>query len=496
MGSFRVSAALILSLIAIAVLGFLYYDVNTKYTELSSKLSALQGENSAQWSELSRVSQSIYQLFMKLNSAINSTNLRISSLEDRVVLLDERISNAESNISSLSKSYVQVAESIADLFKSYSALALTQNSLEARYSDLQQKYIALEEAFNSLNQLYNGLAVQQQNLQQMYSNLQQRYNVLENQYNTLQQKQAALESKYSELHQLYSQLRSEVSNLSQQLQVLVKYKVAVESTQVWYYFLAYEDDFKELLRIAESVDTIYAVASSAGISPGDSLEVKAWKLLNYMAKNLVYEHDTFARVVKADGDIEVRWEIIQLPNETLARWGGDCEDLALFAYSVLKATAKPGEEVYMLILSATPIGHALAIAIDRNAHKFYVIEATAPFMNGYTMYMKMTVESLSQMKYSVYILPTAVEPGYKKALLNYQLARLVYFDEYTYMLNGTIADYNDPRVYDLPVDQQMQLYLRWVGITPAWFTVASSEGIWHFSSLQELVNWVNQRLYS
>ena len=430
MSTFRATLALGISLIALIAVAALYYSAYVSYGRMLEEVEVLRRENADLRSELTRVSQDVLQVSKKVDDSLGAVGSRISSLEGTVLALGTRVSVVEEGVRAISKNYEQIVGSV--------------NTLTAGYSSLV------------------------------------------NQYN-------ALQSQYNSLKQLYDQLRERVDNVATQVQVLVKYKVAVESTQVWYYNVAYEEEFKKLLEVSETMDFTKSVASSAGISPADSLEAKAWKLLNYMARNLMYEHDVFARVVTPDGSVDVRMDIIQLPNETMKRWGGDCDDLALFAYSVLRTTAKPGEEVYTLFISGSPSGHALVIGIDRNTRRFYVIDPTASFMNGYSIYMKMCVACTLH----YYVRPPDLNPNLKNTLLNDMVAELVYVDEYVYMTSGAWRELKQwPQVYNLPVDQQIAMYLKLYKITPVMFTVASSGEVQYFTSFHGLASWINQKLYS
>lgn len=466
--SSKTTVALALSLVAMIVASLLYYATYTSYASLVRELEVLREESNSMKSELSRVSQDVLHLSKKIDDSVTSLGLRVSSLEDTVVLLSKRVSGAEESIKTLSESYKQALDSITRLERRLGSLA---DTLESRYSDLQQKYSSLEKTISAVNSRYSDLA---------------------NQLSTLQQRLGSLENRYNELYQLYNQLREKIDSLYPQIQILLKYRVAIESIQVWYYYLADPEGLKKLLQVSETIDIVNRFA--AGIQ-GGLLEERAWKILSLMSKIFMYQYDVFARVAVLDASVAVRMDIIQLPNETVSRLGGDCEDLALFAYSVLRASAKPGEEIYMLFISASPVGHAVVLAIDKSTRRIYLIDPTTSFMNGYSIYLAMNVLSSQGTSQRVYIQPMKMSPDQKLPLLAYSLAELIYFDEYAYMSSGEKREFNQPpQVYNLSADQQISMYLRWFNIAPAGFIVASSKEVLFFTSIQELVNWINQKL--
>ena len=62
----------------------------------------------------------------------------------------------------------------------------------------------------------------------------------------------------------------------------------------------------------------------------------------YCPDNYVRYVDPLAMAIGAWNNV---W---MLPNETWINECGDCDDLALFVYAILKATARPDEEIYLM----------------------------------------------------------------------------------------------------------------------------------------------------
>jgi len=81
-----------------------------------------------------------------------------------------------------------------------------------------------------------------------------------------------------------------------------------------------------------------------------------------------------------------------LPNETVELGGGDCEDLALLAYSLLKAYPLPGERVYLVVWWGPSVGHS-AVTVKSPEGIYYILDPAGDYLNSYIALLEMIVEN-------------------------------------------------------------------------------------------------------
>jgi hypothetical protein len=214
---------------------------------------------------------------------------------------------------------------------------------------------------------------------------------------------------------------------------------AILEIQPWYFYfgdlLQHFDFIKYLLSEAASQPTVASIAAEFSIEPGEPVLEKAWKVLNYTALKLMYMRDPYVRIPLPGGDVVTWNDVLQLPNETIANGGGDCEDLALVVYAVLKATAGSNEEIYLLMARASPEGHTAVLVLDKTQHEIYIIDPTYDVINGYAVTLQIEVVENGEVTPRNF-LPSALAPALKEGMIQMLGAKIVYVDLYTYLTTG------------------------------------------------------------
>jgi len=204
--------------------------------------------------------------------------------------------------------------------------------------------------------------------------------------------------------------------------------------------------------------------------------------------------DSYVRVPTLDGYVKIWNDVLQLPNEIIENSGGDCEDLALLVYSVLKRVAKPSEEIYLLFLKQLPEEHAVVLAIDKDDKIVYLIDPSFSFINGFLLMIEITAEGKNSELLTKHIMPMAMNPGLKRDLLAIFKTRIAYVDYFKLRETGEKVVYYKPKIYVLSAEILFKKYLSYTKLNPISYVVVSRDEILLFTDLESLVEWINNKL--
>ena len=121
-------------------------------------------------------------------------------------------------------------------------------------------------------------------------------------------------------------------------------------------------------------------------------------------------------------------DVVMLPNETWRNGCGDCEDLALFAYSMLAATSRPGESFFLVEIYWGDAGHVGVIAVDasREEKRYYVVDPAGNYFNGIGVYYRVEIIDKRGSHWYYYFSPLKLIYKLKKDLANF--TETVYYD--------------------------------------------------------------------
>ena len=148
------------------------------------------------------------------------------------------------------------------------------------------------------------------------------------------------------------------------------------------------------------------------------------RLYNWIYWNLYYEYDPYiptnTSYLKASFN-----DFWKMPNETIATYGGDCEDLALLVYSVLK---DKGYETYLLGWYTDVSGH-MAVLVKYNDN-WFIVDPAGNWLNGYQEYFKIRIYVDSKNYMVVYLNPIHLSPMLKAPIIG-TIAHPVWYDAVT-----------------------------------------------------------------
>jgi len=160
-------------------------------------------------------------------------------------------------------------------------------------------------------------------------------------------------------------------------------------------------------------------------------EVKARRIMEWVMVNMQYFSDDYHHYL-VDGKKCVGHDYWALPNETLARGGGDCEDLATLVYAMLKSVLGESEEVYLIGIMERYYyrdgwGRAHVAVLYKSEKGFMVLDPAMSYVTNGKIVLSLNIESNGTI-YNVKLRSIDLSPEHKRYLLGSGLARLVYTD--------------------------------------------------------------------
>ena len=288
------------------------------------------------------------------------------------------------------------------------------------------------------------------------------------------------------------------SKLVQQPVNTNEYFSALASVEPWYLYFGntrmFSDFVKGVLRESTHQSVIYDLTRRLGLRYGEPLLERAWKVIKYVAINLTYLRDPYARVVLPTAELIILNDVLNLPNETVRR-GGDCEDLSLLVYSLLKATLNPGEGVYLLLVRAEPEGHTAVLAIDKVRGEVYIIDPSWGMVNGYAVVLRIeAINRTGSLEYR-HFLAVILHPLLKEGMFELLKVKVVYLDVFTYLRTGKPTHSEVPAIHRLPPRELLNEWLRMLGYyEPKSFAIASDTEVIEFPSLNDLIQWIESQI--
>ena len=380
---------------------------------------------------------------------------RVDAVESKVENLDDKIGDIEN----------YVVEHVGDI-----------SSLDDRVSRVEAR---VDEALEKAGRVERKLASLTNATSELYS-----------MYNDLLGKYRALEERVSELEQQATKPPQFPGGAGEYWGVVLR-------LQQWYYWfsnpLMYREFIQEVLKETPSIPEVSKIVREASVSHDEPLLEKAWKIVNYTALNLVYRRDSYVRLPTLAGGIAVWHDSLQLPNETLETYGGDCEDLALLVYAALKSVAKPGEEVYLMLAQQTPEGHVAVLAVDRNVGEAYIVDPSFGMINGYAVAVEITALNKAGKLEKRHFLAIQLMPQVKQGIFTLMKAKTVYIDLYTYVETGEKKVTDKPEIHHATPEKLLEIWETVAVLKPNKYTVATEKEVLMFPYKQLLTEWIKNR---
>jgi len=297
------------------------------------------------------------------------------------------------------------------------------SGLESAYSELRAEHESLREKCSGLQDSYS-------RLKSDYDDLYSKYKSLQDSYDELKAKYSELLGKYEELSTSYTALRGEYSSIKDSY---TRLRGAVEMVNKWAGILLGSEDkaqfFKGLLKLA--AESVRGVGDIELQQFSGELSGRAVKIFNFTLHHMYYCYDPYVKYLDVQTmRISASQDILMLPNETWRIKCGDCDDLSLFTYAVLRATQNPGEKFYLIQIWGPRGGHTavLAVEVTGSGKRFYIIDPAGNYLNSVGIYYKVTMTSKEGHTRDYGLDPTGISPEIKRGLLDMGLAEILFYD--------------------------------------------------------------------
>ena len=345
----------------------------------------------------------------------------------------------------------------------YHMLSSEYASLYSRCHDLKNEYEKLRGEYQETVSRLKEVSEENSKLRENYSRLVEDYEDLRLRYEDLQEKYHDLMSRYSEVKVSLPRIKEGLEEISDRI-------------------LTPSDKIPEMLKQARPRMVREVVYGELGLRPETPSSTKAKKILEWIMLNLQYLDDDFHQYL-IDGRVASLQDFLSLPNETLARRGGDCEDLAVLTYAMLKSILGDGEQVYIVQICSG--GRCHVGVIYRVGDEVMVLDPAGSYVTDARISLEMSVRK-GLREYKVWLSPLMIGLEGKKFLIKNGFANLVYMKSPG--VEGEAYKF-------LEVDDAVALWLnhwRREMVNPSIRMVANDTFVKVFTSTQEFLDWMEK----
>ncbi len=220
---------------------------------------------------------------------------------------------------------------------------------------------------------------------------------------------------YYESH--ISKLKTELQTYASELEYFRSYlsKAVIPND------LPYKNDTLNKIFLDNAVNSLRYVSGLLPVLPS-SAEDMIVKLIEWVSNNTYYQYDPSV--------MKDHWK---LPNETIKDQGGDCDDLAVLGYALLKSVGF--KDVYLLIWRANDSAHVgVLVYVDG---KWFLVDPTWAYVNDYGLRLSFDMLRIDKSKWVIHVVPSHLHPTTKKYLLDGGFTRYQWYD---YRTNRYITD--------------------------------------------------------
>ena len=339
----------------------------------------------------------------------------------------------------------------------YSILSSEYMNLRDGYHDLKDKYEDLQDDYREAVSRLKTISEQNIELRENYSKLAESYKRLKLQYDDLR-------SKYFEINITLPKVEEKLKEISDRI-------------------LIPSDRVPDMLKQASPAMVKDVVYGELELKAETTPEIKAKKILEWIMLNLQYSDDDFHQYL-TDNRLESYQDFLSLPNETLARGGGDCEDLATLVYTMLKTVLKRGEQIYIIEISSGGARHAGVIY--KLEDKLMILDPAGGYVTNARILLEMSVKK-GLKEYKIWLSPLAIRREWKKFLIEKEFAKLIYMKP---------SGIEEGEAYKfLEAEDAVTLWLnhwRKEMIHPSISMVANDTFVKTFTSTQEFLDWMEK----
>jgi uncharacterized small protein (DUF1192 family) len=256
-----------------------------------------------------------------------------------------------------------------------------QNEVERLKSENEMLRKDYESQINQLKMMYEARINQ----------LQDEVNRLNTLNNMLRENLTYYMDALSKLSSEYSVTQHELVNLQNKL------KSAVFPAEL---FTMSQEEINNFL-----IKSINSVINISKELPKPSLEGFLMNVFEYVMNSTYYQYDSIA--IRSENTTKSNYW--KLANETLVDLGGDCEDLAVLVYSIIKPYIN---NTYLLEWYNDVTGHVAVITYVNGF--WYIIDPAGDWLNGYTLLIRLTLKDRLGREQVWWLLPTHIHPDIKK----------------------------------------------------------------------------------
>ncbi len=362
------------------------------------------------------------------NQALNNKTILLAKqkaeLEAKLEKANNTILLLENKIIYYKNLAEKLNETISELEKENTRLASNNTLLQARIASLRAQ---LENTTLELEMLQARLNKTLQEVASLKAELARKNSEI----STLESKIDLLESQLNTTMEELNLTREELSLAQEELSNIYNMSDTVLG---WYMLLPWNESlsfFENILSQATNVAKNYAGSLLGGLS---STSKRAFMVFYNASLYLWYDYDNYVRILDArSGSIRVWNNYVQLPNETMET-GGDCEDLAVYVYSMLEAAPLKGEHAYIIMwFPYFGPGHAAVLVVSKDG--YYIVDPAGAWLNGISIYIELNMTDKYGFTWPQYLYAISLQRDVKEFLID-SGASVVYYDpstdNYTY----------------------------------------------------------------
>jgi len=338
--------------------------------------------------------------------------------------------------------------------------------LYGRYGSLKDRYEGLQEDYRKALSRLKVVSEENSKLKENYSRLTDSYEKLKLQLDEMKRRYEELEKKYGDLMSKCSEMEVSLPRIKGALKEI--------SDRIF----TPSDRIPDMLRQASPAMVEDVIYEELGLRAETPPEAKAKKVLEWITLNLEYLDDDFHQYL-IDHELRSHQDFLSLPNETLARGGGDCEDLT---YTMLKAVLGEDEQIYLVYICG---GTCHVGTIYKLGDKIMILDPAGAYVTDARMLLEMSVNR-GLNRYRVWLNPLAIRREGKEFLMKNRFAELVYMK----------APGIEGKAYKfMEAEDAVALWLNhWRGeiVSPSIRIVANDTFVKVFTSTQEFLDWMEK----
>ena len=299
-----------------------------------------------------------------------------------------------------------------------------------------------------INNRYNALLISYKKLQSY-----------KERYNKLYSRLALIDESYSELYSKYESLLLLFNGLKSSADLRINPK----------------NDIYKLLKASNKTSLLDDIIREIGVSKDMSSKEKARRVLEWIVKNTYYEYDDYHYYI-VDNEYFLRQNFFSLPNETLERKGGDCEDLAILAYALLKRVST-SEKVYLIKFISPASGLVHDSVLYESGNGYMIIDPSGPYVTENSKILLL----LRASNRTIYLNPMGIHPSIKLYLIRNGIASLSY---------GRIEKELNTNPYSfIKLSRALDLWLEDWGELDAYILISSDNFTELFNSKENFLSW-------